>query len=156
MAVYKEPKTNTWRAVYRYKDWTGETRQTQKRGFATRRDALTWEREQMLYEQADLDMTFASFVDTYTVDMKNRIKENTWQTKEHFSASCLAHIADLGGGVFFQAIELNGVIENGAELIVERFKVHGGVFLAVFIVTLNHFILPSDNILRLNIFDFAF
>ena len=37
----------------------------------------------MLYEQADLDMTFASFVDTYTVDMKNRIKENTWQTKEH-------------------------------------------------------------------------
>ena len=44
MAVYKEPKTNTWRAVYRYKDWTGETRQTQKRGFATRRDALTWER----------------------------------------------------------------------------------------------------------------
>ena len=83
MAVYKEPKTNTWRAVYRYKDWTGETRQTQKRGFATRRDALTWEREQMLYEQADLDMTFASFVDTYTVDMKNRIKENTWQTKEH-------------------------------------------------------------------------
>lgn len=30
------------------------------------------------------------------------------------------------------------------------------VFLAVFIVTLNHFILPSDNILRLNIFDFAF
>ena len=75
MAVYKEPKTNTWRAVYRYKDWTGETRQTQKRGFATRRDALTWEREQMLYEQADLDMTFASFVDTYTVDMKNRIDQ---------------------------------------------------------------------------------
>lgn len=56
MAVYKEPKTNTWRAVYRYKDWTGETRQTQKRGFATRRDALTWEREQMLYEQAEYDL----------------------------------------------------------------------------------------------------
>ena len=28
-------------------------------------------------------MTFESFVDIYTVDMKNRIKENTWHTKEH-------------------------------------------------------------------------
>ena len=24
MAVYKEEKTNTWRAVYRYTDWNGE------------------------------------------------------------------------------------------------------------------------------------
>ena len=25
MAVYKEEKTNTWRAVYRYTDWNGST-----------------------------------------------------------------------------------------------------------------------------------
>lgn len=37
----------------------------------------------MVKVQADLDMSFESFVDTYTVDMKNRIKENTWHTKEH-------------------------------------------------------------------------
>ena len=24
MAVYKEEKTNTWRVIYRYTDWTGE------------------------------------------------------------------------------------------------------------------------------------
>jgi integrase len=54
-----------------------------KRGFPTKREALAWEREQTNKVQADLDMTFASFVDTYTVDMKNRVKENTWQTKEH-------------------------------------------------------------------------
>ena len=30
MAVYKEEKTNTWRAVYRYTDWNGERKQTQK------------------------------------------------------------------------------------------------------------------------------
>ena len=35
MAVYKEEKTNTWRAVYRYTDWNGERRQTQKRGAGT-------------------------------------------------------------------------------------------------------------------------
>ena len=32
MAVYKEEKTGTWRAVYRYTDWNGERKQTQKRG----------------------------------------------------------------------------------------------------------------------------
>ena len=32
---------------------------------------------------SDLDMTFASFIDVYTADTKNRIKENTWHTKEH-------------------------------------------------------------------------
>jgi hypothetical protein len=39
MAVYKESKTNTWRVIYRYTDWKGERKQTQKRGFSTKRDA---------------------------------------------------------------------------------------------------------------------
>ena len=32
MAVYKEDKTNTWRVVFRYTDWNGERKQTQKGG----------------------------------------------------------------------------------------------------------------------------
>ena len=83
MAVYKEAKTNTWKVYYRYTDWKGNRKQTTKRGFATKREAQAWEREQLSKVQADLDMSFESFVDTYTVDMKNRIKENTWHTKEH-------------------------------------------------------------------------
>ena len=83
MAVYKEKEKNTWRSIYRYTDWKGERKQTQKRGFATKREAQAWEREQLVKTAADMDMSFESFVDTYTVDMKNRIKENTWQTKEH-------------------------------------------------------------------------
>ena len=83
MAVYKEEKTNTWRVIYRYTDWTGERKQSQKRGFNTKREALAWEREQLNKTTADLDMTFASFVEQYTADMKTRIKENTWATKEH-------------------------------------------------------------------------
>ena len=81
MAVYKEG--NTWRAVYRYTDWQGQRKQTQKRGFPTKREALAWEREQLNKAKADLDMTFESFVEIYTADMKSRIKENTWHTKEH-------------------------------------------------------------------------
>ncbi|MCD7740688.1 MAG: site-specific integrase [Ruminococcus sp.] len=83
MAVYKEQKTGKWRVVYRYTDWTGQERQTQKRGFATKKDALAWEREQLSKTKGDLDMTFASFVETYAEDTKKRVKENTWHTKEH-------------------------------------------------------------------------
>ena len=83
MAIYKEEKTNTWRVIYRYTDWTGERTQSQKRGFKTKREAQIWEREQLNKATADLDMTFDSFVEQYTADMQTRIKENTWATKEH-------------------------------------------------------------------------
>ncbi len=83
MAVYKEEKTGTWRVIYRYTDWTGEKKQTQKRGFQTKREAQAWEREQLNKARADLDMTFKSFVEQYTADVQPRIKENTWATKEH-------------------------------------------------------------------------
>ena len=81
MAVYKDG--STWRAVYRYTDWQGHRKQTQKRGFPTKREAQAWEREQLSKTKADLDMTFSSFLELYSEDMKSRIKENTWHTKEH-------------------------------------------------------------------------
>ena len=68
---------------HRYTDWNGERKQTQKRGFKTKREAQAWEREQLNKTSADLDMTFRSFVDLYTADMKTRLKENTWATKDH-------------------------------------------------------------------------
>ena len=83
MSVYKDGKTNTWRVIYRYTDWKGEKKQTQKRGFQTKREAQAWEREQLNKIAGDLDMNFASFIETYSVDMKSRIKESTWHTKEH-------------------------------------------------------------------------
>lgn len=69
--------------IYRYTDWTEDRKQSQKRGFKTKREALAWEREQLNKATADLDMTFASFVEQYTADMKSRIKENTWATKDY-------------------------------------------------------------------------
>lgn len=88
MSVYKDTKNNTWKVYYRFTDWQGKTHQSTKRGFSTKREALAWEREQLHKVEADLDMTFESFIDTYTADMKNRLKENTWHTKEHMLA-CL-------------------------------------------------------------------
>ena len=83
MAVYRDEKTNTWRVIYRYTDWTGEQKQTSRRGFASKREAQAWEREQINKVTADLDMSFASFVEHYTKDMQTRVKENTWNNKDH-------------------------------------------------------------------------
>lgn len=83
MSVYKDEKTNTWRVIYRYTDWTGVRKQTQKRGFATRREAVAWEHEQISKTESSLDMTFGSFVELYISDIKPRIRENTWESKEH-------------------------------------------------------------------------
>lgn len=89
MAVYKDEKTNTWRVIYRYTDWSGEKKQTQKRGFATKREAQAWEREQLNQLSGNLDMSFKSFIEHYREDLKGRIKENTWATKEHIINSKL-------------------------------------------------------------------
>ena len=83
LAIYREKDSKTWRVVYRFTTWKGEEKQTSKRGFETKRDAQAWEREQMQKVSASLDMTFESFVGVYSEDRRNRMKENTWLTKEN-------------------------------------------------------------------------
>lgn len=62
MSIHKDNATGKWRVVYRYTDWTGETHQSSKRGFPTKREAQMWERELLLKKEAKLDMTFESVV----------------------------------------------------------------------------------------------
>ena len=83
MAVYKDEKSGTWRVIYRYTDWTGAKKQTQKRGFSTKREAIAWEHDQSIKKNASLEMTFGSFVEEYSKDIKCRVRENTWHSKEH-------------------------------------------------------------------------
>lgn len=42
MSVYKDNATGKWRVIYRYTDITGKRKQTQKRGFETKREAVAW------------------------------------------------------------------------------------------------------------------
>lgn len=81
MAAYKDNATGTWRVVFRYTNFKGERKQTQKRGFQTKREAQAWEREQMLKQNSKLDMTFASFYEIYANDKEARLKESTLETK---------------------------------------------------------------------------
>lgn len=68
MAVYKDGNTGKWRAVFRFTDWKRERKQTQKRGFATKREALNWERETMLKQEAKLDIGPMSILWTKKVE----------------------------------------------------------------------------------------
>ena len=82
MPVFKDEKRGTWYVMAWYRDWTGERKQKCKRGFPTKREAQDWERSFQMQTAADMDMTFEAFVELYTKDVRPRLKENTWLTKE--------------------------------------------------------------------------
>ena len=82
MAAFKNKDNGTWYVQFRYTDWKGERQQKLKRGFATKREALEWERELLMEKQADVNMSFESFVALYEKDIKPKLKLNTWLTKE--------------------------------------------------------------------------
>ena len=83
MPAYKDSRQGTWYASFYFENWQGVKQKKLKRGFATKKDALAWEREFLLQQAADLTMTFEGFVEIYVTDKKKRLRENTWSTKEH-------------------------------------------------------------------------
>lgn len=83
MPVFKNEDNGTWYVMARYVNWKGERKQKCKRGFATKKEAQEWERMFQLQSSSDLDMSFEAFTELYIKDVKNRLKENTWLTKEH-------------------------------------------------------------------------
>ncbi len=83
MPAYKEKDRNTWTVKFQYKNWEGTKKWVTKRGFATKRDALQYERDFLARQSGNLDMTFAAFVMVYREDRGARIKESTLATKDN-------------------------------------------------------------------------
>ena len=83
MPVFKNESNNTWYVMARYMNWKGERKQKCKRGFSTKREAQEWERTFQQQNAADMDMSFEAFTQLYEKDIRPRLKENTWLTKEH-------------------------------------------------------------------------
>ena len=81
MPAYKNKDSGSWYVVTQYTDWTGERKQKCKRGFSTRREALEWEEKFKQQSSGNLNMSFEAFVEIYTNDLKARLKESTWQSK---------------------------------------------------------------------------
>lgn len=87
MSVYKDYERNTWYVCVRYQNWTGERKQKKKRGFITKKQAQTWEREFLMKQSADMGMNFSSFVDVYFGDKSNRLKERSIKNKRYMIES---------------------------------------------------------------------
>lgn len=77
MPAYKDTVTGKWYCKFNYKNWLGEKKTKFKRGFVTKKEALAWEREFLMTEQADMNMGLESFVEIYFKDKKGRLKERS-------------------------------------------------------------------------------
>ena len=86
MPVFKS-NNGKWYVMAWYTNWKGERKQKCKRGFSTKREAQDWERTFQMQNAGDMDMTFEAFFELYEKDVRPRLKENTWLSKEHIVRS---------------------------------------------------------------------
>lgn len=64
----KKDPNGTWRIQYRWTDWTGTKKKSQKRGFKTKKEAEEWYAHFMLQQSSDPTMTLADFWEIYKAD----------------------------------------------------------------------------------------
>lgn len=80
MGAYKD-KNGTWYAQFRFTNWKGEPDRKTKRGFATKKEALEWERDFLTQSAGKLEMTFEAFYELYKKNLQDRLKKSTWKMK---------------------------------------------------------------------------
>lgn len=95
MPAYKDTERNTWYAKFQYTDWTQKTRTHWKRGFKTKKEALSYERDFLAKLNPNADLTIKQLADLYIEDKKNRVKLSTLRnTKTHLNNYILPYLAD--------------------------------------------------------------
>ena len=82
MPAYKDEKTGKWFTKFYYTNWQGIKQQKWKRGFATKKEALAFERDFLEKQSANPDMTFQNLYEIYMEDMAARLKQSTLLTKK--------------------------------------------------------------------------
>ena len=82
MTAYKDEKTGKWFAKFYYTNWQGIKKQKWKRGFATKKEALGFERDFLEKQSANPDMTLQNLYEIYMEDMAARLKQSTLLTKK--------------------------------------------------------------------------
>ena len=82
MPAYKDETTGKWFAKFYYTNWQGIKKQKWKRGFATKKEALGFERDFLEKQSANPDMTFQNLYEIYMEDMAARLKQSTLLTKK--------------------------------------------------------------------------
>ena len=83
MPAYKDNNTGNWFIKFYYTDWQGIKQQKWKRGFATKKEALAFERDFLEKQSANPDMTLQNLFELYMEDMTARLKPSTILTKKN-------------------------------------------------------------------------
>ncbi len=83
MPAYKDIDRNTWYCQFYYENWQGERKKKKRRGFKTKKQAQEWESEFVRHAKAEMDMTLASFVETYFTDKAGELKERSLRNKRY-------------------------------------------------------------------------
>lgn len=83
MPAYLDEKSKTWYLLFYYQDWQGVRKKKHKRGFKLKREAEKWEREFLLKNAGNPEMTFESLVQLYFEDMAHHIRASTMATKKN-------------------------------------------------------------------------
>lgn len=83
MPVYKDGNNGTFYVQCYYRDARGSKRHKTKRGFSSEVEAAVWESRFKSLNGGAMDMTFSEFVEVYASEVKPRIREHTWITKEY-------------------------------------------------------------------------
>lgn len=89
MPVYKDKNRETWFVKFYYKDSvSGETRQKLKRSFATREDALSYEKNFLTYNLSSAEgETFSRIYEEYMDDVSHTLKASTMRNKRRIFES---------------------------------------------------------------------
>ena len=82
MSVRQEDN-GTWTAQYWYRDYRGQRRNKKCRGFATKEEAERFEADNSADSAGAIGATFAAFYKTYEEDMRPRLRETTWMSKDY-------------------------------------------------------------------------
>ena len=114
MPAYKDEKTGKWFAKFYYTNWQGIKKQKWKRGFATKKEALGFERDFLEKQSANPDMTFQNLYEIYMEDMAARLKQSTLLTKK---AVLQTHILPFFGSKPINEIKASDVRRWQAKLI---------------------------------------
>ena len=89
MPAYKDKKTGLFYVQFYYRDARGAKRHKTKKGFQTELEALLWEKNFKALKDDAMDMTFADFCKVYEAEVRPRVREHTWLTKENIIESKL-------------------------------------------------------------------
>lgn len=134
MPAYKDTAKNTWFVSFYYKNWNGVRKKKMKRGFPTKRDALAWEKDFLLQKSADLSMEFEKFLEIYAADRRERLRENTWTTKDYIlRTKILPYFRELR----LNEIQAKDVIAWQNEMLKARDR-HGKTYSPTYLKTLHN------------------